>query len=289
MEEGLAPGVGGTQGSFLEHNSYVLRDHVPWYVAFVVSGDLAGRADPHFDSSLEISPELLSEWRRFHTSRHNPPPVVAVHFPLDGEHLLRAMARLGLGSHTLSRGTAAYLSTLARVAPFRECYVPMPFLAAVEAEAAAPPPFPEQGRKRLVPGGWLAATPQSRWSQRHMAVDGREGFLSYARVYPTGDDDWDRSVDVLGDMPTPQQPPDFAGISDWLGSLRQHGLRIVPVLAATEAHDASAQALAARSQETAEPRGLIFQNAPDGRLAAVPEGWWELSKRSAGSQLRLDQ
>jgi hypothetical protein len=276
------------QGSFLEHNTYALRDHVPWYVAFVVGGDLAGRADPFFDSSLEISPELLTEWRRFHkTRRDGVSPVVAVHFPLDGEQLLRAMAWLGLGSHTLARGTAAYLSTLARVAPYRECYLPMPLLTAIEAGAAALPPFPLEGRQQQARGAWLSSKPQSQWSRWHTAVDGKEGYLWYAPVYAAEDGAWDTTVDVRGFRPTPQPPPTFSGLADWLRGLRAHGLRVVPVLAATET-DEKTRALAERSQEEEEPRGLVYQNAGDEADAApVPMGWWELSTGSS-SELRLE-
>jgi len=278
------------QGSFLERNSYALRDHVPWYVAFVVGGDLAGRSDPFFDSSMEISLELLTEWLRFHASR-GASPVLALHFPLEGEHLLRAMSRLGLGTNTLAGGTAAYLSVLKRHLPsYRECYMPVAFLAAIEEETREPPPFPEEGRQRVAHGAWLAPQPQSRWSRRHTAIDGTEGYLWYAPVYAAEDGDWDKSVDILGYYrPTARAPRPFQGLSAWLASLRSQGIRIVPVLAATD-NDA-ARDLALRSQEEEKPQGLLYQNFQEegGRLATVPEGWWELSRASARSQLRLEK
>lgn len=278
------------QGSFLRQNTYILRDYTPWYVAFVVGGDLTGRTDPSFDSSLEISPELFSEWFRFHNDHS---PVVGIHFPLEGEQLLRSMGRLGLDSHTLASGTAAYLSTLQRLVPYRECFVPIAFLRAIEAETMAPPPFPEAGRQRVARGAWLAPEPQSAWSRRHTAVDGTEGYLWYAPVYGSRDNDassslWDRRADVMGFKPTPQPPRRFTSLEDWLKTIRSRdNIRIVPVLAATD--ETKDRQLAIRIQEVDEPRGLLYQNGNEKEISSeIPEGWWVLSASSKRTQLRLE-
>lgn len=271
------------QGSFMKNNSYALREHVPWYVAFAIGGDLRDRTDPHFDSTLELSIELLAEWRAFHARRGNA-PVIGLHFPLQGDHLLRAMARLGLGPHTLSRGTADFLSTLANVAPFRECYLPMPFLEAIEAEGITPPPLPSKAHHRRAEGAWLANQPQSAWSRRHTAVDGQEGYLWYAAVYAAQDGDAERSVDIQAHEPTTPSLPVFSSLWDWLGRLRSQGIRIVPVLAATETSEHT-RALAHRCQELLPPKGLVYQNSEV--QARVPPGWWELSTANT-SELRLE-
>lgn len=273
------------QGSFLEKNTYVLHNHVPWYVTFVLGGDLSGRTDPFFDSSLEISPDLLSEWYHF----HNSVPKVGLHFPLDGDDLLRAMIRLGLGSHTLATGTAAYLSTLRSVVPFfQDCFIPVVFLDAIRAEIVGRSlPFPETGRQRTVRGAWLSPEPQSQWSRQHTDSKGNNGYLWYAPVYGVKDANiWDRQVDIVGHKETPRAPPHFLKFDDWLASLRVCGIRVIPVLAATE--NLESQKLAMEAQEIEEPRGLFYQNSPNGIRSAKPEGWWELSRGHSLAQLRLE-
>lgn len=276
------------QGAFLRSNTYLLRDHVPWYVAFLISGDLQGRDSLHFDSSLNASPDLLEEWYNFHSRRCLHPPVVAFHFPLEGEDLLNAMARLGLGSHTLALGTALYLKALSRLRPFAECYIPITFLQSIAAETRAVESVPRETLNRVANGAWLSKKPQSPWSRWHKAVDGQEGYLWYASVYAHEKEDWDKKVNVVGYQPSDNlRRRHFDSLEEWLNYIRSNGIRLVPVVAATQGSP-EILALAMKVQEKDEPRGLIYQNnPPEGKMARVPDKWWDLSTGFT-SNLRLE-
>ncbi len=263
----------GAPAAFLLRNSYSLATPAPWLVVFVAGGQLAGRADPFFDSSQEVSPVLLEEWRR-----HHPGARAAAHLPLGGDELLRAMARLGFGSLSLAQGLGAYLRELSRAADLREFYLPGIVLSAVAVELRARP----RGRpqEREVRGAWLAATPQSPWSQKHVAAERGErgsdqGYLWYAPVYPASSEAWRRSVTVQGPASPEPAPREHASLQDWLAALRGEGLRVVPVLGGT---DVTPELVA--TQEAQEPRGVVLAGHEP------PAGWWRLLPADEG-ELRL--
>lgn len=286
--------------SFLIRNSYALVSHVPWTVSFVTCGDLSGRASVYFDSSEDVSLELLKEWRDFHVRRAGDnAPQVTVHFPLDVGLLQKTLGRLGAASGTLAQGTLFFLSLLKSKAPFIEaCYVPVAMLANIKAEidrsaAAAAAGTSQRPLTVQVHGAWISDEPQSPWSRRHVQVDGdhpNSGYLSYAPVFGGSEQDWKRTALILGPDPTPpsisasRETTHFASLSDWLQRVRSF-MRVVPILSSDNERE-----FAIECQEAAPPppRGIIVVGT-----SAVAQGrdlpnqeWWTLGE-SRSATLRV--
>lgn len=267
-----------------------MRPYTPQYVVFCGQGNLIGDVDPYQDSGLEVSPTLLIEWLRF----YNYKPRVALHFPLRGDALLYSMNMLGLPSSHLSIGLFSYMKALKKVIDFKEFYVPYVMLHALTVEfKLRRARIPSKELVREIKGAKLAPTPLNKWSLWEKdPVTGQEGYLTYASVYDSKDisHQWSETVHVAGPPPTEVRTiVPFKDIDDWLKTARSNGIRVVPVVAASEGPRALVEALA--WQESAEPRGLVYQNVP---LAtggsprpplSVPAEWWELSQ---SGQLRLE-
>jgi hypothetical protein len=267
-------------GLFLRRNSYALRDYVPDHVVFLAGGNLKGREDPYFDASTEISPELLSEWRLFHEQRDRH-PLISVHFPLEGTELLLTIGRLGVMSNNIGLGVDSYLNALKRMIPINSCFIPSPILVIIDNESKDDKtPLPSDMTERVIQGAWLSKLPQSAWSKEQVNNKGEKGFLSYASIYPAKKEQWDLEVVIKGPRPTPRRHNLSLTLKEWLSKARSSGMRIVPILAASEEAHISRR-VALQSEEKEEPKGIIYQNLNS--YVPVPYGWWQIGESSQGN------
>jgi len=279
------------KGVLLLKNFYDPPAVYPPLTVFVVSGFVgandaaanAGRASLVANSALEISPQLVRDWAGEGAN-------VAVHMPLEGEELQKAIANLGGATRRLAEGVVRHASRLkeGRVR-FRDFFIPSPAIHSILGEIDERPflgPLLSFQLQRKIRGGWLSKTPQTAWSRIERQSDsGEEGYLAYATVYPPNDEHWKESVTIDGRKPqVVGAGPTYSCITSWITALAEEGVRIVPVVAVTE--DAEAWKNAYRIIDATqniwgalEPLGLINIDVPerrgDGAMnSKVPHLWW---------------